>query len=458
MNCETADNLILDELYGELDEASRPLLAAHLETCSSCRASKARLVRGKEAAAALPPVEAPDSLEARILAMLPADGESDADTSAVGANEHGDVAVDGDGDGATSAKVVPITAAVVSMRAASRSRRFFSAAGNWAMRPQTAMAAVFLLMVGTSTLALRMKHKNSEAAMSVSEQGAPIASASTNALADEEDRPEPSGGGNAHGVALARRGAVAAAPAVAAADVPSDPSLSNAGPSAGKAALGGAANMDDAKDRDGRGEEDKKKQGTGEGEFGNAMSAYNARNFSEAVRRFDALAAKGDKQAALWAARSVRAANGCSTALTRFDHLASTAFGTPAGYDATMESGTCYRDLGYLEAASSRFQRLVNVPSHADAARAALESVRQIAAKRSDEMKGHGDPAQASGAGAGGMARPAASAAPAAKAADRKGTLDAIDPFSGPPRAPAKPAAPAPAPVVVPDKNSSKSN
>lgn len=437
MNCETADNLILDRLYGELDDAARADLDAHLATCASCKATALRLERGRQAAAALPEVQAPDSLEARILAMLPAEG----------ANAAEDVEPTEE-----AAKVVPIGSATASSARSrssmSPSRRFFSAAGNWAMRPQTAMAAVFLLMVGTSTLALRMRHKNSEAAMSVSEQGTPLSSVSAGG-ADDEERPEYASGGTAHGVALAHRGAVAAAPAVAApadpapnTDRPGQAALSNAGP------LGGVAGKTEAS-RDGDDKDSRAARGEGnlknaEGEFGNAMSAYNARNFSEAIRRFDALAANGDKQAALWAARSVRAASGCSTALTRYDHLASTAFGTPAGYDATMEAGTCYRDLGYLESASSRFQRLLNVPTHADAARAALENVRQIASRRSEEMKGRGDQGQASGAGVGGAGGAARPAAPAAKPAKS----DMADPFAAETKK-AAPASPPPPPAPV---------
>lgn len=439
MNCEHAANLLLDELYDELDERSRGALADHLSTCADCRAMKAKLARGREAAAMLPTVEPPDSLEARILATLPPESEEALPGVAPPAATD-DVATEG-----AEAKVIALSSvASTSTRPQSRARRIFSAAGNWAMRPQTAMAAVFLLMVGTSTLALRMKHKNSEAAMSVTEQGTPIAAS---ANLEEEEKPEFAGGGTAHGVALARRGAVAngapAADLAAPAQLAEQP-LSNAAAPAGAAKAAPQSDGFGPDDSTRKADTDKAKSSAtaGEGEFGNAMSAYNARNFSEAIRRFDALAAHGDKQAALWAARSVRAANGCSTALTRFDHLASTAFGTPAGYDATMEAGNCYRDLGYLEAASSRYQRLLNVPTHADAARAALETVRQIASRRAEEMKGHGDSVQAGLAGAGGGSAPGKAAAPAAKPASaEKKAADRADPM---PPAPA-PAAPPPA-------------
>jgi hypothetical protein len=62
-------------------------------------------------------------------------------------------------------KVVPIQ---------SRASRFLSLAGSWAMRPQTAMAAVFLLMIGTSAFVIRSRHSSERAAaVSVTEQGEP---------------------------------------------------------------------------------------------------------------------------------------------------------------------------------------------------------------------------------------------------------------------------------------------
>ena len=62
-------------------------------------------------------------------------------------------------------KVVPIR---------SKMSQAVSIAGSWAMRPQTAMAAVFLLMIGTSAFLIRSKNYASrESAVSVTVQGAP---------------------------------------------------------------------------------------------------------------------------------------------------------------------------------------------------------------------------------------------------------------------------------------------
>src|SRR5205807_3750227 len=62
-------------------------------------------------------------------------------------------------------KVVPIQ---------SRASRALSWAGRWAMRPQTAMAAVFLLMIGSSAFLLRAKRDAARAsAVSVRMEGTP---------------------------------------------------------------------------------------------------------------------------------------------------------------------------------------------------------------------------------------------------------------------------------------------
>jgi hypothetical protein len=115
--------------------------------------------------------------------------------------------------------------------------------------------------------------------------------------------------------------------------------------------------------------------GASSGDFSNAMAAYRAKNFAESTRDFDALAAAGDDNAALWAARSVREGNGCATAVNRFDSLAGRTYGTPPGYDATFEAGECYKSMGSFDAARQRFARLLTVPSHAARAQAELNKM-----------------------------------------------------------------------------------
>ena len=144
MDCEKFESTLLDELYDELDEVTSAAAKRHVGGCSRCAA----LLSGMKATrrlAVLPLVEPPADLEDRILAA---------------ARE--------------AQKVVPLT------RQASRA---ISRAGSWAMRPQTGMAAVFLLGIGLSALLLKGKHAAPPSTMTVSEQGEPVPSATTVTLA-----------------------------------------------------------------------------------------------------------------------------------------------------------------------------------------------------------------------------------------------------------------------------------
>src|SRR5262245_44864230 len=127
MDCERFENTMIDELYDELDEVTSAAAKRHVAGCARC----ASLLSGLKATrriAVLPIVEPPADLEERILAA---------------ARE--------------AQKVVPLRGRV---------SRAVSWAGRWAMRPQTAMAAVFLLMIGSSALLLRNKYSASRSSAS----------------------------------------------------------------------------------------------------------------------------------------------------------------------------------------------------------------------------------------------------------------------------------------------------
>src|SRR5688572_12024240 len=139
MDCEKFEPLLLDELYEELDELTSAAVKRHVSGCARC-ASSLNGLRATRRLAVLPLLEVPAGLEDRILAAA-----KDAQ------------------------KVVPIK---------SRLSRAVSWAGSWAMRPQTAMAAVFLLMIGTSAFLIRSKSYSSrDSAVSVTVQGNPTPTA-----------------------------------------------------------------------------------------------------------------------------------------------------------------------------------------------------------------------------------------------------------------------------------------
>ncbi len=139
MDCEKFEPLLLDELYEELDELTSAAVKRHVSGCARC-GSILNGLRATRRGIALPLVPVPASLEDRILAA---------------AKE--------------AQKVVPIK---------SRMSRALSIAGSWAMRPQTAMAAVFLLMIGTSAFLIRSKnYASKDSTVSVTVQGAPAPTA-----------------------------------------------------------------------------------------------------------------------------------------------------------------------------------------------------------------------------------------------------------------------------------------
>jgi hypothetical protein len=382
MDCEKFEAVMLDELYDELDELTSAAAKRHLAGCARCAALFSGL-RATRRVAVVPRVEPPSDLEDRILAA------------------------------ARSAQAsVPLKRRV---------GRAISWAGNWAMRPQTAMAAVFLLMIGSSLLFLRGKSRSPASAMHVTEEGAPApaACAAPEHAADEAlptaAAPEWKKGASSTGTtatlaaddfkdaprrrdskeSFAREKAeegfaldtssnaglpAGAPPPPAAQAAPAKPVANSDLESLGGGAPGGpflpadkAATGRTAGGRGGSaGAGDGVLQGQGD-PFGSAMGAYQRGSYDEALQGFDRLGG-GDVNAALWAARSAR--NGspkCGGAVSRFDEVARRAPGTITGWDALLEGGQCYRLIGQPDAARTRLTQLLTVSSHAERARRELQ-------------------------------------------------------------------------------------
>lgn len=403
MDCEKFDDALMDELYGELDEVTSAALRRHASTCARCadRLSSFRATR-KVLATAFTPVETPDGLEERIFAAA-----------------------------AEARKVVPIR---------SRLSRVVSMAGRWAMRPQTAMAAVFLVTIGSSVVLIQGSRAPRSSAVTVTERGTPAAeiaapdsvsdkskdfasaaqahgpeqplaqatataapiedlkpaaSAAPQALAfggksDREEDPRARGGAVIGGAALEPRPAARSAARPSAQSeglvaMNEDRPASEPAPPKAAAAPGAMATPPAAAAAPppaGPATEAKKSASASSGDaFAEAMAAYRGGRYAEATQRFDALAGGGNRQAALMAARSAREGSGCATAAGRFDRLASSDYGTAPGYDATLEAGRCYRAMGSFDAARQRFARLLTVPSHAALAQAELDAMSPSRAK-----------------------------------------------------------------------------
>ena len=382
MDCEKFESTLMDELYGELDELTSAASKRHMAGCARC-ASLLGGLRATRRVAVLPILDTPPDLEEKILAAS-----------------------------AEARKLVPLRG---------RLARAVSVAGSWAMKPQTAMAAVFLLAIGGG-LALvgtnKVKSSASNASMTITQEGSPAASAM--GATGQAEAMDLSAAANAHGP-LELEKKVAAMPAATSTAAPLTPdqsgqfgqaqgqlghddqlalqergaaSKTTAGPGAGSngldsiggGMLGAAASAAPPPAAPATMARAAAEGSGSSGDFAAATAAYRAKNYDEATRDFDALAAAGDDNAALWAARSVREQSGCSAAVNRFDQLAGRAYGTSPGYDATFEAGECYKSMGSFDAARTRFARLLTVPSHAARAQAELNkmtpSAHQAAPKR----------------------------------------------------------------------------
>jgi hypothetical protein len=182
MDCEKFEPLLLDELYEELDEVTSAAVKRHVSGCARCGPILEGM-RSTRRLALLPMLEVPDGLEDRILASVKeAEKESQKVVSMFGSRA---------ADSAAGAE------ARSQHGTQSRAARALSWAGSWAMRPQTAMAAVFLLMIGTSAFVIRSRHSSERAAaVSVTEQGEPAAAPGG---PDEHDSLDSKAAAAAHG-------------------------------------------------------------------------------------------------------------------------------------------------------------------------------------------------------------------------------------------------------------------
>jgi hypothetical protein len=304
--------------------------------------------------ATLPRVEPPEGLEQRILAAA----------------------------AAATPKVVPFRG---------RLARAVSLGGSWAMRPQTAMAAVFLVMIGTSVLLLRGKSSRAPASaqITVTEEGSPapappaLASAApaeatpaatepAQAFAYRQEKPATAAGldspaddlrrgrsaakaakgDDGIGGGLAMNAPPRAAPGGANFAPPPAPIAAAAPAGAAAGAAAGPAQPSYAT------------APVAESEFAAAPAAE---------------APVADPTDELWAARTARDAaarqgRACPSG-ARFDAVASRAPGTQAGWDALYEGALCYESTGEYGSARTRLGTLLGVPSYRDRARITLDRI-----------------------------------------------------------------------------------
>ena len=401
MDCEKFEATMLDELYGELDELTVAASKRHVGGCARCSALMAGL-RATRKLVTLPVVAPSEGFESRLLSAVQG-AEADAGRPRLGFAQ------------------------------------FISLAGRWAMRPQTAMAAVFLLMVGTSSVLLTRKAPRSalEAAstsFTVTENGTPAAApmmppgqAAASAAPTVESR---RGGHRARDGADGRRSlagpaglrpeARGASPRRAVgrhAGLLQSPVRAEVAPFGARGERRRRGRKPRRLAREHVGPRPRERRGPGHerhaeegsrgvraaaarrssrgpladaavgiegraGAFAAGKQQYRVGDYPAAAQTFGGLAAGGDTSAALWEARAVRdGAGGCAAAAPKFDQVAGAAGGTTNGDDATFEGARCYLAMGQRDEALKRYRRLLTVPAYAARAQQAINVTSQVAAK-----------------------------------------------------------------------------
>ena len=340
MDCEKFDRIVLDLLYDELDELTAAAARRHMEHCARCRAIGSGL-RATREVGALPLVEPPEGLELRILQ----------------AEEQ-------------ATELLPI---------GKRLGRGLSLLAGYAMRPQVSMAALLMLMIGSSLFFLRAQPGDREHVL-VTERGVPESDNEVvTVLPKKADAPEPArvaarplpsprvDDGAPRRDRVAEQKVEAAPGALAEPYAAAPPAAARGG-----AALGARG---DDKDLEGSSES----SSDSDASYDAAMAAYRDGRYSEAQRRFDEIASLGGPHAAnaaLYGAQALRRVSGCPTAAPRFEEV-HTRYPGSVGSDAAWQAADCYRSLGELARARQNYEQLSADPSYKTRAKEAIAELDQ---------------------------------------------------------------------------------
>ena len=369
MDCEKYDRVVLDMLYDELDELTHAAAKRHMDQCARCREIGSGL-RATREVGVLPMIEPPDDLEARIL-----EAEQKAHAG------------------------LPLR---------QRFGRAVSILAGYAMRPQLAMAALLMLMIGSSLLLLRAKPGERDS-VQVTERGVPESEGETVAIVPLPER-ENRGAREASEPELRAR---AAAPRTAArgeakeeapGELPAEPAAEAA--KADKPVAGLADESAPAGDPD-------------DPDYDAALALYHKGSYAAAVTSLDRVASKGGKNApmaSLFAAQAARINSGCRAATPRFEQVNLRYRGTGVANEATWQAADCYRVMGNTDRARKSYESLLAVAGYGERAQRALDSLGAPSAVASR------------------------SAAPAAEASGAKSKKAAAKPAAKPKAAPPKPA------------------
>jgi hypothetical protein len=329
MDCEKFDRIVLDLLYGELDELTEAAAKRHIEHCSRCKGISSGL-RATREVGALALVDPPDSLE---LGILAAERRMNAE--------------------------LPL---------GKKLGRGVSILAVYAMRPQLAMAALLLLMIGSSLFFLRSR-TGAEDNVLVTERGVAETEAEHVAILPAPDRrvaenapslasalPRPAGAAAAKPEAVALRGREEQAKVAE----PSSDAAASKGEAAPAAEAEAPAAIDALDSMDA------------------ATAAFQSGRYVEAQRRFEEIAARGGADAptaALQAVEALRRQRGCPAAAPRYDEVHSRYRDSSVGAEAAWQAADCYRALGELTHARQSLEGLLEVAEYRSRAQTALQEL-----------------------------------------------------------------------------------
>jgi TolA-binding protein len=317
MNSDKFDRIVLDLLYGELDELTTAAAKRHMDQSARAREIFAHFKATRQLSVL--PTHAP-----------PADFES--------------------------ALMDRERRALAELPLHHRIGRIVSMLAGYAMRPQLIMGALLMLMIGSSLMFLRAR-PGQHSSVQVTERGAPEADIDLvlpvsptrvdgpGALTSGVFRALPS--------VDAERPPQPVEPASAPSPAPRAPDVARAGAGV-QLAEGGPEGLDP---------------------FDQALELYRAGKYDEAQRRFERISRSGSgraAQAALYSAQAARNASGCSSAVSRFERVRIEFPGSAPAYEAAWRSAKCQQQLGDVDAARQSYESLLQVSSHAGRARAAL--------------------------------------------------------------------------------------
>jgi TolA-binding protein len=320
MNSDKFDRVVLDLLYGELDELTTAAAKRHMEQSARAREIYAHFKATRQLSV-LPKHSPPADFEAALMAR-----------------ERG---------------------ALAELPMYHRVGRIISMLAGYAMRPQLIMGALLLLMIGSSLMFLRAR-PGQHSAVQVTERGAPEADV-------DLVLPLTPAGGRLHGALTAAPPAPEATPASVEPDLAAKPMPAAALPSPSA----------DTSDPDAEGL-DPFEQALRM--YRGAQYVEAQRRFERISRGGGPHAA----EAALYSAQSIRNSSGCALAVSRFDRVRSKFPGSTPAYEAAWRGAKCLQQLGDTEGARQNYESLLQVASYAERARQALATLSGAGSTASD--------------------------------------------------------------------------